>query len=267
MPTVTTTRQYTVTPWRTHSDLLQFRNNVLSNDINKQKDALSVLHIWKQRGNLPHAIESTGLILEATLFHQSFISSSLSSDASSYRIVAEDAFPVRATYTIALTRFVTGFADLGRQKAGPGRSMLDVAKSINLPAKFVEMRHEAAHEDMPSLPRLAMLAQEALRWLEVNFWNGLDQNVEKDRRENSLDEVEMRSRIKGVMKEFRSSRKSQVQEKREVDMFLVEDLVKKLVDYDISSIRRGTTLLVSVMCSPGMLIPAEADDLKYVASF
>ena len=52
--------------------------------------------------------------------------------------------------------------------------MFDVARSINLPPHFVELRHEAAHEEMPSLGRLAKRTQEALRWLWEVYWVGLD---------------------------------------------------------------------------------------------
>jgi len=58
--------------------------------------------------------------------------------------------------------------------------MQDVARSINLPPQFVELRHEAAHEEVPTLGRLVRMAEEAVAWLWQNYWALLDANVNGD---------------------------------------------------------------------------------------
>lgn len=53
-------------------------------------------------------------------------------------------------------------------------SMYDVAKSVGLPATFVELRHQATHEQLPSLPRLRAAAASALQWIWEYYWRGLE---------------------------------------------------------------------------------------------
>ena len=47
------------------------------------------------------------------------------------------------------------------------------AQQIGLPALFVDLRHEAAHGDMPSLTNLRGAAKRALQWLWDDYWKGL----------------------------------------------------------------------------------------------
>lgn len=52
-------------------------------------------------------------------------------------------------------------------------SMYAVAKSVGLPATFVELRHQATHEQLPSLTRLRAAAQSALDWIWDYYWRHL----------------------------------------------------------------------------------------------
>jgi ribosomal biogenesis protein LAS1 len=52
-------------------------------------------------------------------------------------------------------------------------SMYDVAKSVGLPATFVELRHQATHEQLPSLTRLRAAARKALDWIWDYYWKHL----------------------------------------------------------------------------------------------
>ncbi|KEQ64002.1 Las1-like protein, partial [Aureobasidium melanogenum CBS 110374] len=153
-----------VTPWRSHADLLNVRHGLYSPSTPaEQSHAIATVAAWKQRGNVPHAVESTALLMDAMLLHAQFSTSSVVTGTAS-------SFALRAAYTTALSRFVTGFADLGRHRNGPGQSMFDVARSIGLPPHFVELRHEVAHEDLPGLARLVRSAREAVNWLWGVYW-------------------------------------------------------------------------------------------------
>jgi hypothetical protein len=52
-------------------------------------------------------------------------------------------------------------------------SMYAVAKSVGLPATFVELRHQATHEHLPSLTRLRSAARKALDWIWDYYWQHL----------------------------------------------------------------------------------------------
>lgn len=49
--------------------------------------------------------------------------------------------------------------------------MHTLARNLNLPASFVEIRHAATHEALPSLSVLRAVAVRALDWLWTNYWN------------------------------------------------------------------------------------------------
>lgn len=54
-------------------------------------------------------------------------------------------------------------------------SMYAVAKSVGLPATFVELRHQATHEQLPSLTRLRTAAEKALDWIYAYYWQHLEE--------------------------------------------------------------------------------------------
>lgn len=49
--------------------------------------------------------------------------------------------------------------------------MHTLARNLNLPASFVEIRHAATHEVLPSLSVLRAVAVRALDWLWTNYWS------------------------------------------------------------------------------------------------
>lgn len=68
--------------------------------------------------------------------------------------------------------FVTGLLD-SHQESKYKVSMYTQAQKIGLPALFVDIRHEAAHGDMPNLTNLRSAAERALGWLWEDYWKGL----------------------------------------------------------------------------------------------
>ncbi|KAI0446551.1 Las1-like-domain-containing protein [Xylaria telfairii] len=52
-------------------------------------------------------------------------------------------------------------------------SMYTIAKTIGLPATFVELRHQATHEQLPSLSKLRSAAHNALEWIWHFYWKDL----------------------------------------------------------------------------------------------
>ena len=51
--------------------------------------------------------------------------------------------------------------------------MYSIAKTIGLPATYVELRHQATHEELPSLSKLRTAAEKALRWIWDYYWSKL----------------------------------------------------------------------------------------------
>ncbi len=54
------------------------------------------------------------------------------------------------------------------------RSMYALAQEMNLPAVFVDIRHDGAHGEMPSLDNLRDASVRALGWLWDHYWAKLE---------------------------------------------------------------------------------------------
>lgn len=52
--------------------------------------------------------------------------------------------------------------------------MYHSAKLIGLPASFVELRHQATHEELPALLVLRQAARRSLQWLWQHYWRSID---------------------------------------------------------------------------------------------
>ena len=48
--------------------------------------------------------------------------------------------------------------------------MFERARQRRLPASFVDLRHQATHEDLPTLPILRQAVKKGIDWLWQDFW-------------------------------------------------------------------------------------------------
>ncbi|KAM0335801.1 hypothetical protein ACHAQA_000851 [Verticillium albo-atrum] len=164
--------QYILTPWRDRAELLAVRRQFYpeaavgtsaqqqNQHHQDQHHAVARVSLWMQRGGCPHLVESTALLAAAIL-----------SDAEGGGSSA-GTYAARAAYAAAFSRFVTGLLD-GHQDKQRKLSMYSVAKTIGLPATFVELRHQATHEQLPSLAKLRAAARKALGWIWEYYWRAL----------------------------------------------------------------------------------------------
>ncbi|KAK3937657.1 hydroxyacylglutathione hydrolase [Diplogelasinospora grovesii] len=171
--------QYIFTPWRSRAEVLHVREQFYPqhhaphhsknqtqhqqqeqkqkqydiHDVSEgqQQQAVARVSVWMQRGACPHLVESTALLMAAVICDQQSKSASSS-------------YAVRAAYSAAFSRFVTGLLDSHQERARK-MSMYGVAKSVGLPATFVELRHQATHEQLPSLT--------GLEWIYDYYWRHL----------------------------------------------------------------------------------------------
>jgi ribosomal biogenesis protein LAS1 len=197
-----------ITPWRSHSDLLEVRKQLYrldqSPDTNNDQPndprhhAVQRVMAWKVRGNLPHAVESTALLMDAILHHA---------------IPETSIFSVRAVYSAAFTRFVTGFCDIGRNKERmlEPSSMLEIAKQIDMPVEFVTLRHEATHQELPEVHRLVSATEDALDWLWNVYWSRLVDPAVVDGDVAAM--AQFRTDAKQKLRDFRSARREALRAK------------------------------------------------------
>lgn len=115
----------------------------------RRADGVALCQVWLNRGACPHAVESTMALVEAQQLDELLFvlhpGSSLGTHSSHWS--------VRSTYAMALLRFVNSVAD-AMQTGLYAQSIFNIAERIGLPVWFVELRHAATHEEMPSLDAL-----------------------------------------------------------------------------------------------------------------
>lgn len=87
--------QYIITPWRNRRELFNVRRafypsseigEAISNE--RRHEAVEMVSVWVQRGNCPHSVESTALLVSAML----------------NETVGASAYAIRAAYSAAFSR-------------------------------------------------------------------------------------------------------------------------------------------------------------------
>ena len=144
------------TPWCNKNEFLEAYRGLFGGINTENKiDSLNLLRLWMNRGNCPHSIECTLSLMETLEM--------VDGEAASYN-------QKQLLCSISLIRFVNGLVD-PLQQFSFARSIHDLAKQIDLPLKFVQIRHSATHDNLPSLTVLRQSTQEALDWLKMRYWD------------------------------------------------------------------------------------------------
>ncbi|GAB4822321.1 hypothetical protein N2152v2_009367 [Parachlorella kessleri] len=76
---------------------------------------------------------------------------------------------LRLQYAMALVRMVNGIAD-SAQKGRLAQSVASLAAAAGLPRILVDLRHGSTHNELPSAASLRLAADQALAWLQTNYW-------------------------------------------------------------------------------------------------
>ena len=133
----------------------------------QRRQGIERCKVWLNRGACPHAIESTMGLIEAQQLDEQLLMPSFTQD---FPIQQQSwQWCVRSTYSMAILRFVNALAD-SMQTGLYAQSIFMIAERIGLPLWFVEIRHAATHEEMPSLHVLRQASVDALAWLQNQFW-------------------------------------------------------------------------------------------------
>jgi ribosomal biogenesis protein LAS1 len=79
-------------------------------------------------------------------------------------------------YAMALIRGINGLADIMQQQRSFAGSVASLCAELGLPGWLVDLRHDASHNDLPSLPTLRLAAQTFLSFLGERFWKPLHES-------------------------------------------------------------------------------------------
>ncbi|KAF9356224.1 profilin, required for normal timing of actin polymerization in response to thermal stress [Mortierella sp. AD094] len=198
---------------------------------------------WEARGKLPHAIDSTASFVGAVVRDWSQTCSD------------QD---LRLMYSMVFIRFVNGYVD-GFQTSNSAKSIAYLAvEKVGMPKWFVELRHTATHDYLPSLTILRSAAQQALAWINDNYWIPQLVSVKLDETLSPEMISAMSDDVRHMIENYRNEKERQIDEnslpqpKQEAHVIsrLVRDLIKRC--------RSGDDLLkvlIPILLEPGMLVP------------
>lgn len=112
----------------------------------KLKKAIDIMQIWCIRGNHPPAVESTLNLLKLTY-------------SLDHGLIDERS--ARLSLSSIIIRLVNEAVDPG-QKGTHALPVSHLAEKINLPRLLVDIRHNATHDELPSLETLLLASKMVL---------------------------------------------------------------------------------------------------------
>ena len=147
-------------PWRDWDEWEETRAGLCGSDPAARDAALARVEIWRFRGRVPHAVESTAALMEARL-HDRHVPGAVGPFLSEHML--------RMVYAMGIVRMVNGAVDPS-QKGKFAAPVMTLARKIGIPTALVDICMEASHQELPSLSLLRHGTERALQWLFERYW-------------------------------------------------------------------------------------------------
>ncbi|ETV72473.1 hypothetical protein, variant 1 [Aphanomyces astaci] len=165
------------TEWQTvYADVFASELNLLDDGSDsphtRKLRALSYMAAWRARSDVPVAVEVTAQLVEISC-HDSLLGLALPG-RSAYRSHEE----LRLLYSATVVRCVNGLVDAS-QRGAYAQAVSSLALRIGIPLWIVDIRHEAAHTKLPSLPTLQLACQTLRQWLFEHYWHPQDAAIKQ----------------------------------------------------------------------------------------
>ena len=184
----------------------------LTNDeYNQLQHALHRVALWKGRsdrgGRISHAIDMTAglagiLLMDAQ--RSSLFSASTTNYYNNYSSTSS-LYQLRNAYSTILLRSVNGLADTYRhQKKSTTLSVSHCCALAGLPLWIVDIRHDASHNDLPTLNICRIGALESLKFWMERYWNCLEEKVlgkNKKKKEKMMNDMNGGSDDREILEE------------------------------------------------------------------
>jgi len=139
---------------------------------------------------------------------------------------------------MAFIRFVNALVD-NEQKSQFAQSISGIAEAIGLPGWFVDLRHAATHDHLPSLGLLLNACSQGVEWLQSNYW--AMQSVNEMKR----DSVDL------FVKTFKSTRKSEINA-NVAPLKSIAYIAPAIASWDSE---RATSMIISSLLEKGNFVP------------
>ncbi|KAL1924814.1 uncharacterized protein VTP21DRAFT_4468 [Calcarisporiella thermophila] len=187
-----------IVPWISADEHLQVYDWLYASDPHLRALGVKRVRMWASRGKVPHAVDSTATFVELQLKDRERGCSALE---------------LRLMYSMAFVRFVNGLVD-PLQKRAFAQSISSIADRLRLPHWFVELRHAATHEHMPSLEVLRNATHKALLWIQDNYWAEVERSRVEDVKMEDENEEGEKEAVRKAVKKYKEIRKGQIKERR-----------------------------------------------------
>jgi ribosomal biogenesis protein LAS1 len=161
-----------------HNDIMPL-NELSFNELIYGIKQCELWRIRAENGRLPHSVEITCSLAELLLRdaeqHQVILEqNNTGNKRNSYDVTSS--LSLRLSYASAIIRGVNGIADsMQKNRALNGSSVAHLCSTIGIPLWVVDLRHDAAHNDLPSLVALRLAAKVLLRFLIDRYWIVLEE--------------------------------------------------------------------------------------------
>lgn len=156
-----------ITPWKDIWELESVGRGLLTvlnegfDDSSRILNALDTVTIWKARSHaleaLPHAVESTAALAQVYWRDQK--------DRRNVSITE-----LRLAYSAAIVRCINGLADALQQQRFVAAPVSMLCGQLGIPSWLVDIRHEASHNALPTLPVLKLATVTLLEYLQSEYW-------------------------------------------------------------------------------------------------
>ena len=171
------------TPWLCWNKWHEVKSLLLSSNEEENVRGVEIVALWRSRGKVPHAVACTSDLVEMRLVES--VSSRMKSSSGTFvGNSGRSENELRMQYSMVLVRTVNGFVDT-QQQGYYADSAYNIARKIGMPAWVVELRHDATHNQLPSLAVLRSAAVDVLNWLREYYWRQ-QQKVLEDLQEDII---------------------------------------------------------------------------------
>lgn len=144
--------------------------------------------------------------------------------------------------------------------------MLEMAKQMGMHSDFVALRHEATHEELPSLQRLVKATREALEWLWKVYWSrleGEDLQGEDLQQQQQQQVIHLRDDVKGqareIFKVYRAARREALKMKKARDQREEMRATSKALRSLMGTSRLRIRAVADVLVEDRLLIPSKRE--------
>ncbi|CAM9594028.1 unnamed protein product [Ectocarpus sp. 8 AP-2014] len=153
-------------PWRDWDEWYRVKTLLFSPEPYLRSQGVQHVAVWQSRERIPHAVETTSQLVEVRLNDVGAAGGGGLTFHGGQRSEEE----LRLIYSAVVVRAVNGLTG-HEQKAAHAAPVSSLARAIGLPTWIVDIRHKAAHKQLPGIVTLRLAADFLMDYLWRRHWS------------------------------------------------------------------------------------------------